>query len=125
VYAELPGAQHGLGFGSVSGGGGMNPRLTLTATRAGYRHAFLIGIWLQLFCSASPQRRYGDPTDAADWRAMNQNVREYIEQIPLEHRALFDRISGLILETYPDVAVVLAYKVPTYKNGRRRLHLAV
>jgi uncharacterized protein YdhG (YjbR/CyaY superfamily) len=29
----------------------------------------------------------------------------------------------LILATHPDAAVVLSYKMPTYKVGKRRLHV--
>src|SRR2546427_7894754 len=36
----------------------------------------------------------------------------------------FDRLNRLVLEARPDAAVVLSYKMPTYKVGRRRLFLA-
>ena len=52
---------------------------------------------------------------------MEDAVREYIEAIPAEHRPLFDRLHRLVLEARPDAAVVLSYKMPTYKVGRRRL----
>jgi uncharacterized protein YdhG (YjbR/CyaY superfamily) len=52
-------------------------------------------------------------------------VREYIEGIDAEYRPLFDRLHNLILEVRPDVAVVLSYKMPTYKAGGRRLHVGV
>ena len=54
---------------------------------------------------------------------MEDAVREYIEAIPAEHRPLFDRLHRLVLEARPDAAVVLSYKMPTYKVGRRRLFL--
>ncbi|HEY4459384.1 MAG TPA: DUF1801 domain-containing protein [Pseudonocardiaceae bacterium] len=56
---------------------------------------------------------------------MDQAVLDYIEAIPAEHRALFDRIHRLIVETCPEVAVVLSYKMPTYRFGARRLHVGV
>ena len=52
---------------------------------------------------------------------MDEAVRAYIDSIPAAHRPLFDRLHGLILEAYPDAAVGLSYKMPTYKLGSRRL----
>jgi uncharacterized protein YdhG (YjbR/CyaY superfamily) len=54
---------------------------------------------------------------------MDDGVRAYIEGIAPEHRPLFDRLHGLILAEHPDADVVLSYKIPTYKVGRRRLYL--
>jgi uncharacterized protein YdhG (YjbR/CyaY superfamily) len=56
---------------------------------------------------------------------MDDAVRAYIDAIAPQHRPLFDRIHGLILEAYPDAAVVLSYQIPTYKVGRRRLFVGV
>ena len=56
---------------------------------------------------------------------MDEAVREYIEAIGPEHRALFDRLHGLILAEYPETDVVLSYQMPTYKVGKNRLFLAV
>ncbi len=47
-----------------------------------------------------------------------------MDSIPVQHRPLFDRLQGLILAAHPDAALVLSYKIPTYRVGRRRLHLA-
>jgi len=55
---------------------------------------------------------------------VDEAVRDYIDAIPPAHRPLFDRLHGLILQVCPDAAVVLSYKMPTYKVGRRRLFLA-
>jgi uncharacterized protein YdhG (YjbR/CyaY superfamily) len=52
-------------------------------------------------------------------------ARAYIEAIDPEHRPLFNRLQGLILESYPDAHVVLSYGMPTYKVGRSRLHVGV
>jgi uncharacterized protein YdhG (YjbR/CyaY superfamily) len=52
---------------------------------------------------------------------MDDAVQAYVDAIPAEHRALFDRIHRLILDVRPDSAVVLSYKMPTYKVGDRRL----
>src|SRR6266498_2909443 len=52
-------------------------------------------------------------------------MRDYIDTIAPEHRALFDRLHRLVLEVYPDATVVLSYQMPTYRVGRRRLFLGV
>src|SRR2546425_8054731 len=54
---------------------------------------------------------------------MDDAVRDYIDAIGPEHRPLFDRLHRLVLEAHPDAAVVLSYKIPTYKVGSRRLFL--
>ena len=56
---------------------------------------------------------------------MDDAVRNYIDAIAPEHRPLFDRLHGLVLEVHPDAAVVLSYQIPTYKVGGRRLFLGV
>lgn len=58
-------------------------------------------------------------------QALDQAVIDYIASVPPEFRPLFDRTQRLIVEACPDAAVVLPYKMPTYKLGNRRLHLAV
>lgn len=57
-------------------------------------------------------------------QAVDEAVRSYIDAIPAAHRPLFDRLHRLILATYPDADVVLSYKMPTYKVGSCRLHVA-
>jgi len=54
---------------------------------------------------------------------MDGQVRDYIDAVAAEHRALFDRLHGLVLETHPDAEVKLSYKIPSYKVGRRRLYV--
>ena len=54
---------------------------------------------------------------------VDEAVRGYIDAIAPEHRPLFDRIHRLILAAHPDVAVVLSYRIPTYKVGTRRLYV--
>lgn len=56
---------------------------------------------------------------------MDKAVVDYMDAIDPEHRPLFDRLHHLILEVHPDADVVLSYKMPTYKVGRRGLHLGV
>jgi uncharacterized protein YdhG (YjbR/CyaY superfamily) len=55
----------------------------------------------------------------------NDAARAYIDAIDPEHRPMFDRLQRLILEAYPDAEGVLSYGMPTYKVGRRRLHVGV
>jgi uncharacterized protein YdhG (YjbR/CyaY superfamily) len=52
---------------------------------------------------------------------MDEAVRAYIENIPAENRPLFDRLHRLILAAHPEATVVLSYRMPAYKVGRRRL----
>jgi hypothetical protein len=52
---------------------------------------------------------------------MDDAVRAYVDAIAPEHRPLFDRIHRLVLEAHPDATVALAYKIPTYRLGGRRL----
>jgi len=54
---------------------------------------------------------------------MDEAVRDYIDGIDQVNRPLFDRVHQLILAAYPDVAVVMSYRIPTYRVGRRRLHV--
>ena len=56
---------------------------------------------------------------------MDGGLREYVAAIDPAFRPLFDRLNRLVLERYPDAAVGLSYKIPTYKVGRRRLFLGV
>jgi uncharacterized protein YdhG (YjbR/CyaY superfamily) len=56
---------------------------------------------------------------------MDDDVREYIDEIAPEHRPLFDRIHRLVLDVHPQAGVVLSYKMPTYVVGRNRLYVGV
>lgn len=51
---------------------------------------------------------------------VDEEVQEYVAGIAEEHRALFDRVNGLILAAYPDAVVKLSYRIPSYWTGRRR-----
>ena len=50
-------------------------------------------------------------------------LQEYIEGIAPEHRPLFDRVSALILASFPEAGPVLSYGMPTYRVGKRKLHV--
>lgn len=52
---------------------------------------------------------------------MDEDVRKYVNNIEPRHRALFDRLHGLILEAHPGAQVVISYNIPTYKVGGRKL----
>lgn len=54
---------------------------------------------------------------------IDEAVYAYIDGIAPAHRPLFDRLHSLILSTYPEAAVSLSYDIPTYKVGKRRLHV--
>jgi uncharacterized protein YdhG (YjbR/CyaY superfamily) len=56
-------------------------------------------------------------------RGVDEAVQAYIDGIAADHRPLFDRLHGLVLDVHPDADVVLSYDMPTYKVGRRRLFL--
>jgi hypothetical protein len=56
---------------------------------------------------------------------VNDEVRRYIEEIPAAQRPLFERLHALMLEAHPDAEVTLAYGMPAYRVGRRRLNLGV
>ena len=54
---------------------------------------------------------------------MDEAVRSYVDGIDPAFRPLFDQIHGLIMAAHPEAAVVLSYRMPTYKVGKRRLHV--
>lgn len=54
---------------------------------------------------------------------MDAEVREYIDGIAPEHRPLFDRVSGLILDVAPEAGLMLSYGMPTYRVGKRKLYV--
>ncbi|WP_308013842.1 iron chaperone [Streptantibioticus parmotrematis] len=56
---------------------------------------------------------------------VNEEVRAYVDAIPAEHRPLFDRVDRLVRQACPEASVGISYGMPTYRVGRRRLHLGV
>lgn len=56
---------------------------------------------------------------------MDASVAGYIAEIQPEHRPLFDRVHRLVAEACPDAQLTWSYNMPTFKLGRRRLHVAV
>ena len=41
---------------------------------------------------------------------------EYVEQLPPEYRAEFDRIRGIVLSIVPDAEETISYGIPTWKH---------
>ena len=54
---------------------------------------------------------------------VEQAVQEYVDAIPERTRPLFDRVQRLVLQEHPTAEVVLAYRMPTFAVGERRLHV--
>jgi uncharacterized protein YdhG (YjbR/CyaY superfamily) len=54
---------------------------------------------------------------------MDLEVQAYVDKIAPEHRALFDRVHGLVLAAFPEASLALSYGMPTYRVGKRRLHV--
>ncbi len=52
-------------------------------------------------------------------------VEAYIDAIAPEQRPLFDRLHAIVLTEHPDAEVTLAYGMPAYRVGGRRLNLGV
>ncbi|HTN80952.1 MAG TPA: DUF1801 domain-containing protein [Acidimicrobiales bacterium] len=56
---------------------------------------------------------------------MDEAVAAYVDAIPPEHRALFDRVAGLIASVAPAATVRISYGIPTYEVGKKRLYVGV
>ena len=56
---------------------------------------------------------------------MDAAVSAYLDAVGPEHRALFDRVHRLVLQVDPGAGCVLAYAMPTFVVGDRRLHVGV
>jgi uncharacterized protein YdhG (YjbR/CyaY superfamily) len=56
-------------------------------------------------------------------KPVDEAVRRYIDGIDPAFRPLFDQIHELIMAAHPDATVVLSYRMPTYKAGKRRLYV--
>lgn len=51
------------------------------------------------------------------------DVQQYIDALGASHRQLFDRLHHLIMDELPDAEVVISYRIPLYKVGRRHVGL--
>jgi hypothetical protein len=54
---------------------------------------------------------------------MDDELRRYRDEMDSNCRPIFDRLHQLIAATCPDVELVLSYRMPTYRLGRRRLNI--
>ena len=59
-----------------------------------------------------------DPGDSVDPR-----FSEYVAALQPYQRLIFERIHRLVLDACPTAEVGLSYKMPTYRVGKRRLHV--
>jgi uncharacterized protein YdhG (YjbR/CyaY superfamily) len=56
---------------------------------------------------------------------VDADVQAYLDGVAADHRALFDRVQGLVLAAHPEAGCVLSYQMPTFVVGDRRLHVGV
>ncbi len=56
---------------------------------------------------------------------MDEGVAAYIEALPPQQRPLFDRLHAVVLDEHPEAEVALAYGMPAYRVGTRRLNIGV
>jgi len=49
----------------------------------------------------------------------------YIDGIDPKFRPLFDRLHAIVVAAHPEAVLSLAYDMPTYRVGKRRLNLGV
>lgn len=46
---------------------------------------------------------------------MNSEVQDYLDAVPQERKPVVDKLHELIIGLYPDAAVDMSYRMPTYK----------
>lgn len=56
---------------------------------------------------------------------MDADFQAYVDGIAPEFRPLFDRLHDIVVAAHPEAALALAYDMPTYRLGKRRLNLGV
>jgi uncharacterized protein YdhG (YjbR/CyaY superfamily) len=54
---------------------------------------------------------------------VNVEAQAYVDGLPPDRRALFDRVHALILEVFPDAQTTISYAMPTYVVDRYRLYV--
>lgn len=50
-------------------------------------------------------------------------VEAYVEALDEPHRALFERLQGLVLDVVPNAEVRISYRIPIYTVGTRHVGL--
>jgi uncharacterized protein YdhG (YjbR/CyaY superfamily) len=58
-------------------------------------------------------------------KKLDAGVQAYIDAIPAAQRPLFDRVHAIIVAAHPEAEVALAYDMPAYRVGTRRLNIGV
>ena len=53
---------------------------------------------------------------ATQARGMNEEVQRFVDAVPEDRRPLFDSLKLLIERLYPEAALTLWYRVPTFKT---------
>jgi hypothetical protein len=53
------------------------------------------------------------------------DFQAYVDGINPEFRPLLDRLHGIVVAARPDAVLAMAYDMPTYRLGKRRLNLGV
>ena len=48
---------------------------------------------------------------------VNADVKRYLAAVPENRKPLVERLHGLIVRLYPEVAIDMSYRMPTYKVG--------
>ena len=56
---------------------------------------------------------------------MDAEFTAYVESIDPQFRPLFDRLHAIVVAAHPEAELALAYGMPTYRVGGRRLNLGV
>jgi hypothetical protein len=56
---------------------------------------------------------------------VDAEFQAHVDGIAQEFRPLFDRLHGIVMAAHPDATLALAYDMPTYRRGKRRLNLGV
>ena len=56
---------------------------------------------------------------------MDSKLQAYIDGIAPEFVPLFERLRGILTHAQPEATFGFAYNMPTFRSGKRRLHLAV
>jgi len=75
---------------------------------------------IQILEAALAERDWSFLTSA---QALPADVQAYIDAVPASHRAQFDRLHEIIMSELPDAEVVISYRMPLYKVGKRHVGL--
>ncbi len=51
-------------------------------------------------------------------------VQDYVDALDAPQRRLFEQLEGFILDELPDAEIVISYRIPLYKVGKRHVGLS-